>query len=72
MKALVINHFNGVCADCGGIIMDNPGGDFIQGCYIGTDAAGIAPTPTRPKAFVVIMIRSIDFTSFKISRMWAP
>ena len=42
MKALVINHFNTVCADCGGIIMDNPGGNYIQGCYIGTDAAGMA------------------------------
>ncbi len=42
MKALVINHFNGICADCGGIIMDNPGGNYIQGCYIGTDAAGMA------------------------------
>jgi len=41
IKALVINHFNGTCADCGGIIMDNPGGNFIQICYIGTDATGM-------------------------------
>jgi hypothetical protein len=42
IKALVINHFNGGCPDCGGIVMDNtPGGNFIQACYIGTDATGM-------------------------------
>jgi hypothetical protein len=41
IKAVVINHFNGACANCGGIIMDNPGSNFIQACYIGTDATGM-------------------------------
>jgi hypothetical protein len=41
IKAVVINHFDGACANCGGIIMDNPGGNFIQGCWIGTDATGM-------------------------------
>ena len=37
----MINHFGGVCGDCGGIIIDNAGGNFIRGCYIGTDATGM-------------------------------
>jgi hypothetical protein len=41
VRALVINHFNGVCAGCGGIVLDNPGTNFILGCYIGTDASGM-------------------------------
>ncbi len=41
VRSLVINHFgNFGCGDCGGIIMENPGGNFILGCYIGTDASG--------------------------------
>jgi Right handed beta helix region len=42
IRSLVINHFSGVCADCGGIIIDNVGGNFIRGNWIGTDAAGMA------------------------------
>jgi CSLREA domain-containing protein len=42
IKAVVISHFDGTCANCGGIILDNPGSNFIQGCYIGTDATGMA------------------------------
>ena len=46
VKALVINHFNGNCTTCGGIILSDPsdqvrqGGNVIQGCYIGTDWTG--------------------------------
>src|ERR1700730_6169027 len=42
IRSLIIDHFNGVCGDCGGIIIDNAGGNFIRGCWIGTDATGMA------------------------------
>lgn len=37
IRALVISHFAGA-----GIRVENPGSNFIQNCYLGTDASGMA------------------------------
>jgi hypothetical protein len=46
VRALVINHFNSFCNHCGGIVLDNPGTNFVLGCYIGTDATGMVADTT--------------------------
>jgi parallel beta-helix repeat protein len=42
VKALILSHFtSGPCADCAALVFISPGSNFVQGCYIGTDATGM-------------------------------
>lgn len=52
VRALIVNNFAGSCPDCFGIGFDSPGQNFVEGCYIGTDATGTVAVPNSTGIFV--------------------